>query len=411
MQRVLIIAYHFPPFSGSSGYLRTLKFVKYLPQYDFEPIVLSISTKAYPRIDKSLMAMVPANIRIFRSFGMDARKHLSVKGRYPGFLANPDRWSSWIPVAVLKGIRLVKKYNIDVVFSTYPIPSAHIIAKHISHFTKKPWVADFRDQMWDDYSVLTKRDLLSRKKIEQQTIKNATRIVVATDGIRDLFLKRYRQIVAPEKMHVINNGFDESDFAEIVPSNNQTHFPLHLIHAGLLEPTDRNPIPFFHAIKLLVEKENLKGALRVDLIAPGNYDAYRQKVKELALTDFIHILPSVPYHQALQKMAEADILLLFQGESCNAQIPAKAYEYLRIGKPVFALTPKNGETAKVISENKAGIVVDPNDPKKIADALLEWFRLLRKGEKLINPSPDVAAKYSRKYQTLELVSCFKDIIK
>ncbi len=411
MRRILFIAYHFPPFFGSSGYLRTLKFVKYLPQFGFEPIVLSVNTRAYQTIDETLLEKVPLNTRVIRAFGLDASKDLSIKGRYPGFFAVPDRWSSWIPAAIFRGIRLVKKYNIDIVFSTHPIPSAHMIAERISHFTKKPWVADFRDQMWDDCSPHAKKHFLSRKNIEQRTIKNATKVVVTTNGIRDLYLRRYGQIVAPAKIKVINNGFDESDFAGIVPSNGQAHFPLHLIHAGLLEPADRNPLPFFHAIKIIVQKEKWKGALKVDLIAPGNYEAYRQKVDELALADYIHILPPVPYHQALQKMADADILLLFQGESCNPQIPAKVFEYLRIGKPVFALTPPDGQTAKLISESKAGIVVDPDHQEKIADSLLKWLIRLRKGEIIVNPSSDVVANYSRKHQTFELALCFRDIIK
>ncbi|NOY60721.1 MAG: glycosyltransferase family 4 protein, partial [Calditrichaeota bacterium] len=191
MQRILIIAYHFPPFFGSSGYLRTLKFVKYLPQFGFEPIVLSVNTRAYQTIDETLLDKVPKNARVIRAFGLDAGRDLSVKGKYPGFLAVPDRWASWIPAGVFRGIRLVKKYNIDVVFSTYPIPSAHLIADRISRFTHKPWIADFRDQMWDDYPTFTKLQFAGRKRIEKQTIINSTKVVVTTNGIRNLYLQRY----------------------------------------------------------------------------------------------------------------------------------------------------------------------------------------------------------------------------
>ncbi|NOY60720.1 MAG: glycosyltransferase family 4 protein, partial [Calditrichaeota bacterium] len=189
------------------------------------------------------------------------------------------------------------------------------------------------------------------------------------------------------------------------------HTPLRLIHAGLLEPADRDPEPFFYAIKKIVQKEYWKGTFQVDLIAPGNYEAYRQKVDELALADYIRILPPVPYQQALQKMADADILLLFQGKSCNEQIPAKAYEYLRIGKPVFALTPAESETAKLISETKAGIIVSPDHPERIADSLINWLELLKKGKSVEKPSIDVAANYSRKHQTFKLASCIKNVLK
>ena len=409
---ILIIAFHLPPFARSSGYLRILKFMKYLPQHNIKPIVLSANTIAYDRVDESLLSLLPENVAIKRAFGLDAKQHLSLLGRYPEFVALPDRYISWAPAAIWAGVRMVQKYNVDAVLSTYPVPSAHVIARRIASLTKRPWLADFRDPMWDDYSNFSAAALKSRKTIEERSVLEATQVIVTTKGMKELFVKRYGDKVADEKIVIIENGYDESDFAllphELSPSNGR----IRLLHAGLLEPIDRNPLPFFQAIKKAIDRDLVKPeSLRIEFYASGNEQQYKKQIAELGLQNVLFLLPPLPYERMLQEMSDADILLLFQGPSCNQQVPAKAYEYLRIGRPIFALTPDISETARLIKRTRAGLIVSPDDSDHIAAELGKWLSAIAKNQPLTTPQPYVVQKFSRQFQTKQLARCILNTIK
>ncbi len=402
MPRVLIIAFHFPPIQGSSGYLRTLKFTRYLPEFGYDPIVLTVHPRAYGQTNPQLLKQIPASVPVHRSFALDAQKHLSWKGKYFSFTSIPDRYATWIPAAILDGWRLIKKHKIDIIFSTYPIPSAHIIAYALKKITGKPWLADFRDPMWDEYVAASSGALKARQIIEAKAIQNCSHAILATAGMEALFHRRYPQL-DKTKMSVILNGFDEADFTNIKSIPRQTKAPVTFIHAGLLEQVDRDPVPFFKAIKLTLDKGSLKKEqLRVHLIGIGNNTTYIAELKKLDLADVVLLLPPISYNEALQQMANADVLLLFQGPSCDAQIPAKLYEYMRIGKPIFAITTVAGETGKMILENQAGEIVSPADSNIIAEALINWIHKIESGDNLPIAKREVIANFSRYKQTQEL---------
>src|SRR5690606_32258303 len=145
MRKVLLIAYHFPPVAGSSGVQRTLRLAQYLPEYGWQPIVLTVQSSAYDRIDASSLAEIPPSCEVVRTPCLDARRHLSLRGRYPRFAALPDRWASWRLWGVRQGLRLVRHHAVDALWSTYPIATAHQIGAAIARRSRKPWIADFRD--------------------------------------------------------------------------------------------------------------------------------------------------------------------------------------------------------------------------------------------------------------------------
>ena len=144
---LLVVAFHFPPVQGSSGYLRTLKFIRYLPEFGIRPTVLTVNPKAYLATNLQLLSQIPAGIEVKRSFALDVRRHFSIRGKYPGILGIPDRWSSWIPFGIRDGRKLIREKKLSAIFSTYPIPSAHLIGRILSAYARVPWVADFRDIM------------------------------------------------------------------------------------------------------------------------------------------------------------------------------------------------------------------------------------------------------------------------
>ncbi|MBW8886705.1 MAG: glycosyltransferase [Fibrobacteres bacterium] len=406
-KRVLIIAFHFPPIQGSSGFLRTLKFARYLPDYGIEPTVLTVNPRAYVAVDPKPVNQLPAGVEVHRSFGLDAQKHMGIAGRYPAFLGIPDKHASWIPAAVLDGKRLIRKKRIEAIYSTYPIPSAHVIGHALAKWTGLPWVADFRDPMWDEFLEVPKPVLWARKRIEAAAIRKCTQALTTTQGIADLFYRRYPEL-PKEKLTVISNGFDENDFSRLPPhSGARAPGPVTLTHAGLLEQVDRDPVPFFRGIKLAIDRGGIRREqLQVNLMGTGNDAIYQKEIADLGLGDVVRLKSPVPYAQAIDIMSASDILLLFQGPSCEAQIPAKLYEYMRVGRPILALTTHEGETGRLVKETASGTVVRPEDPEPIARAVTEWVRAVQAGQALPAASAGTARGFSRQNQAQRLAGIF-----
>src|SRR5882724_12364299 len=120
MQKVLMIAFHYPPFHGGSGVHRTLKFSRYLREHGWQPIVLSAHCRAYPRTGEEQLAEIPQDVVVERAFAIDAARHLSVRGRYLRIMALPDQWASWWWPAVLAGLKTIRRYQPSIIWSTYP---------------------------------------------------------------------------------------------------------------------------------------------------------------------------------------------------------------------------------------------------------------------------------------------------
>jgi glycosyltransferase involved in cell wall biosynthesis len=410
--KVLMVAFHFPPYEGGSGVHRTLKFSRYLVGFGWTPIVLSAHTRAYPRVGKDQVGEILRGMVVKRAFAFDSAKHLSVWGRYSRLSALPDQWVSWWAGAIVSGLRLVRKYRPQVIWSTYPIATAHLIGLTLHRLTGIPWIADFRDSMTeDDYP----RDRLARRSylwIERQTVKQASRLIFTAPSTKQMYLDRYPQL-STDRCVVIANGFDEEDFAGIQPlplvSNSNGH-PTRLLHAGLIYPEERDPRPFFRALSRL-KMDGIINAKRavIDLRASGSEDYYAAMLKELKIDDVVRLLPALPYRKALEDCARADAFLLFQAESCNHQIPAKAYEYLRLGKPILALTPVGGDTAKLLEEVGGATIVDLAQEDEIYRAIPRFLISLRDSTHAI-PDAQRASRYSRKYQAFQLSQCLSEVL-
>ncbi|MEP6606550.1 MAG: glycosyltransferase, partial [Nitrosospira sp.] len=211
VKRVLMIAFHFPPLRGSSGIQRTLKFSKYLSEYGWEPILLTAQSRAYSSTSNDLVGEIENLASVHRAFALDTSRHLSVLGHYPNILALPDRWVSWWLGAIPLGLSLIRKYRPDIIWSTYPIATAHLIGLSLCRLTGIPWVADLRDPMTDvNYppNRLTRRIY---QWIEKKTIIHCTRAVFTTPGAISAYKARFPQVPSA-RLCLIENGYDEENF-------------------------------------------------------------------------------------------------------------------------------------------------------------------------------------------------------
>jgi glycosyltransferase involved in cell wall biosynthesis len=406
-----MIAYHFPPVHGSSGVQRTLKFSQYLPDYGWEPVVLTVNPKAYARTDSSQLIEVPSNVVISRAFALDTARHLAIRGAYPRLLALPDRWVSWWLAAVPAGLRLMRKYRPNVIWSTYPIATAHLIGLTLHYLSGIPWLADFRDSMTEeDYP----RDRATRRVyrwIERRTVASCSRAVFTAPGTARMYSERYPELPS-SRWRLILNGYDEENFREAerlseLLSINRNY--VLLVHSGLLYPSERNPDAFFLALKDLLNRGQISPQeLNVRLRASGYTDHYQRLITELGLQHIVSLEPAIPYVGALAEMINADGLLLFQASNCNHQVPAKLYEYLRASRPILALTDPAGDTASLLGKVSSAMIAPIDSRQRIATTLLEFMGAIRNG-KVSNHEIDLA-QYSRRARTEELAQLFDELI-
>lgn len=402
--------FHFPPSTLRSGHLRLLAFARYLPEFGWDPVVLSATKSAYPYIDPDSVLAIPEGCRVHRAVALDARRHFGLSGRYPSMLAQPDRWSSWWPGAVLLGLWLIRRYRAQAIWSTYPIMTSHWVAYTLNRLTGLPWIADFRDPVAASVAGMDPMTVRSQTRWERRIVSRAARSVFTTTGAMQWSAERYPEAGKQGRFVTIGNGYDEAAFADLPPSRLTPGKPLVLLHSGLLYPEGRNPVPFFNALASLRASEKFDGtSLKVILRASGSEPKYAEELHRLGIEDLVTLAPPISNKDALVEQAEADGLLLFQGTNFDRQIPAKVYEYLRIGRPIFALVGQRGDTATLLRETGGAELVPLDDVSAIEAHLSGFIGRLRAGQ-APRVSPEVAAKYSRREGAASLAGLFDQVV-
>jgi glycosyltransferase involved in cell wall biosynthesis len=396
---VLLVAYHFPPLSGSSGLQRTLRFAQYLPEFGWKPIVLTVRPDAYEQADEDSVAQIPPGCEVIRTRCLDASRHLAIAGRYPAFAALPDRWASWQWWAVRGGLRACREHRIQALWSTYPIATAHKIGAALAKRTGLPWVADFRDPMAQEGYPADPRRWEAFKCLEESAAAKAARLVFVSPSALVTYRQRYPR-TPPENFVLIENGFDDSAFEglEEWPTRPREKRPM-LLHSGIVYPSERDPGALFEALgKLSAEGRIRPGDFVLRFRAPVHEQLLRNLAKTHHVEDFLDIKPPVPYRDALREMLDADALVVMQGASCNEQIPAKLYEYLRAGRPILGLADPLGDTGRALISLGYPFVTPLEAADAIKAMLPAFVRALGDG-RLPAAERSVADRYSRRRLT------------
>ena len=422
MRRVLMVTFQFPPMAGSSGVQRALRFAQQLPALGWSPSVLTAHPRVHPHTGDDLLDEVPPELPVRRAFALDAARHLSIGGRYPGFLARPDRWHSWLLGAVPAGLRLIRQTRPDVIWSTYPIPTAHLVGYWLSRLSGLPWVADFRDPMAHDGYPADPVLWRSFAAVERKVFARAARCTFTTPGAARLYAQRYP--AAADRLRVIENGYSEAAFqqAERAVRMESEHAssaasnasaaaaatattaagPRVLLHSGVVYPDWRSPARLFEALAAAKAAGRVDAArLRLRLRATAHDDFVLALARRLDVADLVEVAPPLPYADALAEMLRADALLLLQSNDCNDQIPAKAYEYLRARRPVLTLADPAGDTAQLMRRAGLPRIAALEDGPGVAAVLDRFLDDLFHGRAAL-PAASAIAAASRESRTGEL---------
>ncbi len=383
MKNLLVIAFHYPPDNSSTGVLRTFKFTEYLLRHGWLSRVVTAPSEMYRSRNPDGYDVIPSQISVDRAWACDVKQAFGIRGVYPAWLAVPDRYWPWFFAARRAGAKAIRDGGIDVIYSTYPLPTAHLVGLSLKRRFKLPWIADFRDP----WATEGERGYAARveARLERWVVTAADRVICNTPAMRRDFLARYPE-VSPDKFVTITNGYDEKDFATIVPSHIDK---FQIFYPGSIDVENRNPKGLFAGVRHALERGWLKNEdLRITFLGAGSYAdsaSFRQDLQTYALEPYVDIVRErIPYRDALARMAGADVVVVLSEHIADAgadagvqqwtamQVPAKLYEYLRVGRPLLALVGE-GAVKELLEKTSAGAPLSSRQTEAIALALKGYY--------------------------------------
>lgn len=412
MQRtLLVVAFHYPPDNSSTGVLRTLKFTRYLLDHSWRSIVLTVPDALYHNRDERLLAEVPPEIEVVRVPCRDVKDQWGIRGRYPAWLAVPDRYGSWRRPAVQAGLEIIARNKIHALYTTYPVPSAHLIGLRLKRKSGLPWIADFRDP-WAGGGGKGIRYRVEAW-LESQVVREADLLLANTEVAREDFLARYPSL-SPEKVVTLPNGYDEEDFPPELCQRPAAQ-PFTIVYPGSIDPLNRSPLPLIQAVGQLLSTGRLSPeGIRLHFLGAGAGLRQSWFVDAVRAAGLEHVVTGVegriPYAESLKILAGAGLLVVLNEPLGPARetelgysrlmIPAKVYEYLRLGRPFLALCSE-GAVPRFLDQFAAARWCAPTDIDGIADRIMTAKAVHDRGE-VINIPPDDIAAFERRVLTAKL---------
>lgn len=388
--KVLIITYYWPP-AGGSGVQRWLKFVKYFQQYDIKPIVYTVDNPNYVIIDKTLQNEVPTSVQILKQPIKEPNNilsHFSVGKNQTsaGFLdakpsllgkifqyirANffiPDARKFWIKPSVKFLSDYLSRNTIDVLITTGPPHSLHLIGLQLKRKLGVKWIADFRDP-WTEIDYfhqlpLTEKSIKKHCQLEKEVVSNADYVLVVGKTMKANYLKFNQNI------EVISNGFDTGKSApNIVLDKKFT-----MVHIGMMNE-DRNPIILWKVLaEIITENETFSHDLHIKLIGKCADEVIRS-IQKNNLESNLELIEYLPHKQVINLQKSAQVLLLPINNVPGAKgiITGKIFEYLQAKRPILTIGPTDGDLAEIVKSTNSGTIVDFSDVKTLKRVLLELY--------------------------------------
>jgi len=394
--KLLILTYYWPP-AGGPGVQRWLKFAKYLPEFGFEPIIITVNPEkaTYPLRDESLVAEVGEGLDVFYTdtfepFGAyqktTGRKEVPFSGfanesDKPGprqklakFIRGnfflPDARKGWNKFAFAKAEELLKTQDFKAVITTGPPHSTHLIGQKLQAKYGVKWLADFRDP-WTDiyyYNELYPTPVAKwlDRRMERHVLENADAVAVVSADMKRLFVAK-SAVITPEKIAVLPNGFDETDFENWTEPANELFT---LLYSGTV--THKYGMQTF----LSVADEMAAAGKMMQLVFAGKQDEIVQK--QLASLAHVAVVLKgyVSHSEAVKLLQQTDALLLAIPDLPDNKgvLTGKLFEYLAAQRPILCLGPTDGDAAAIIREAQAGVTHNYADAAAIRQHLENLYQ-------------------------------------
>ncbi|KUG12282.1 glycosyl transferase family 1 [Elizabethkingia sp. HvH-WGS333] len=427
-KKILIITYYWPP-AGGPGVQRWLKFAKYLPENNWEPIIYTPENPSYPLLDESLVKDVPKNIQIiqnkiwepyqlaeklnkknkkFKAGQFDVGKNQSWKSKLSIFVRGnffiPDARKFWVNPS----ISFLKKYleanPVDVIVTTGPPHSLHLIGKGLKkYFPAIKWIADFRDP-WTEISYYKHLKLTSwadqkHRKLEKEVFQNADITLATSYGDAENFRK------AGANSACITNGFDKEEFNKKSVKNSK----FTLSYIGVLEQL-RNPENLWKVLSDIVQEDS-DFAQNFELRFVGRVDdIILENLQSSPLKDNLNLIGYIPHEQSVKEMENADMLLItnFPKQESAGIIPGKIFEYLATQNPILSVGPEKADVEKILNETKAGDHFTYQDHEAIRSFVLQNYNNWKNNT--VDQNSENLMQFSRRNLTANLASLLNSIV-
>jgi glycosyltransferase involved in cell wall biosynthesis len=384
MKRVLVLAYLFPPIANS-GTQRPLKFIKYLADHGWEPIVVTADRANGLNVDPTLLQEIPSGVRVVRvpmlnewigdviaamlGGGALARRiGNGVRWRLQNRRRSPDFYAWWQPTAERAALKISREIGFDAIYATgYPWTSL-MIGHAVARATGRPFVADFRDLWSGENQFRDERPPLEdERRFERTVVMAADAVVSASDAMTRLTMNAYPS-EDQTKFVTIHNGFDRADF-DVAPAP-RGDGKFRIVYTGVWKDA-YNPADLYKSIDW-IRRSKPELLENVEVVAAGFGPS---EARRWGLAKYITELGVVSHPEAVQLMRSADLLYLAHSDlERQWSVPGKLYEYLASGAPVLALTDPRGETAKIIRAVGGGVVASPEDPGNLYHRVMDACR-------------------------------------
>jgi glycosyltransferase involved in cell wall biosynthesis len=416
-RRVLVVSSHFPP-ERAAGVHRILRTVKQLRASKWPVSVLTVDPHYYRAgtpLDENLLGRLPDGLEVYRSrvlrgltiaarwrrqlknaivagvrrlFGDAATSSApqSSSGPSAGLGASEkpavstkrpyvDSEIGWFLPAIRQGTRVIARHKPDIIFSSAPPFTCHLVAGWLARRHGIRWVADFRDPWarspWKRADITDPWKLRLREWLERLVIERADAVILNTPLLRDEFAEYYGPELA-RKFHTITNGYDAEHLTPILRPVVRRSSRLVLTHAGSLY-RQRDPRPLVHAVASAIKKGRIDADLVelnfIGTVAPQFQLA--ETIRELNVASSVRLTPPVSHERCLQYLLESDVLIVIQ-PGTRLQVPVKLYEYLPFKKPILALAPA-GALTQIAEQSGLGVVIDPEDTSALEDAICDFY--------------------------------------